>query len=69
MTAGSYRHSVLLSFVLRLRPDQLAAGRLVGSVEQVDSGRTRSIRNPDELVHFCAEAGLASAGNPTEELL
>lgn len=69
MTAGFYRHGVLVSFVLRLRPDQLAAGRLVGQVEEVESGRTRSVRDAGELLQFCAEAGLPATGRLEEEVL
>jgi hypothetical protein len=47
---------VLVSFVLRLRPDQLALGRVVGEVEDVLSGRLRSVRDISDLVEFCCRA-------------
>lgn len=47
---------MLVSFVLRLRPDQLALGRLVGEVEDVESGRQQGLRDLAELVEFCRQA-------------
>ena len=47
-----------VSFVLRLVPDELARGELVGQVEDVASGRVALFRGSAELVTFCA-SGLA----------
>ena len=47
---------MLVSFVLRLRPDQLAYGRVVGEVEDVESGRQQGLRDVWELVEFCCQA-------------
>lgn len=55
MTVDSYPFAVLVSFVLRLRADQLADGRLVGEVEEVGSGRTCFVRSGAELAQFCAD--------------
>lgn len=47
---------VLVSFVLRLRPDQLALGRIVGQIEDVASGHSCGLRDVAELVEFCCGA-------------
>lgn len=41
-------------YVVRLVTDALADGRIVGEVEDVESGGTRIIRNAEELVGFLA---------------
>ena len=54
---------VLVSFVLRLRSDHLARGRLVGEVEDVESGAVHPLRGTAELVAFCqAVTGSRSSG-------
>jgi hypothetical protein len=46
--------TVLASYVLRLRTAELAAGRLVGVVEDVRSGERATVGDVAELVAFCA---------------
>lgn len=41
-----------MSFVLRLRPDELSTGELVGQVEDVATGDSARVRSLDELVGF-----------------
>lgn len=56
---------VLISFVLRLRPDQLALGQLVGEVEDVESGRQQGLRSVMELLEFCCQTAQSYAiGSP-----
>ncbi|MDA8280427.1 MAG: hypothetical protein M0Z63_08430 [Actinomycetota bacterium] len=43
------------SFVLRLDPDALAAGRFSGEVEAVASGAVAALRTVDDLVTFCTD--------------
>lgn len=60
---------MLVSFVLRLVPRELAAGRLVGEVEAVATGERRAVHGSDELLGFCTESyGTAPAdpGTPKE---
>ena len=52
---------MLSSFVLRLRPDALADGGIVGEVEDVDSGVRVSIRSVDDLIAFLARHGGSDA--------
>ncbi|HEX5268587.1 MAG TPA: hypothetical protein VFW24_17615 [Acidimicrobiales bacterium] len=47
---------MLVSYVLRLVPDQLSGGRLVGEVEAVNTGERRAIHGADELLGFCTES-------------
>jgi hypothetical protein len=44
---------MLTSFVLRLVPDELAKGRLVGQVVAVGSGAEKAVKSADDLVEFC----------------
>ncbi|HET6812032.1 MAG TPA: hypothetical protein VFH50_13590 [Acidimicrobiales bacterium] len=55
---------MLVAFVLRLRPDQLAVGRLVGEVEDVESGRQQGLRDVMELVEFCCQAASSYVVGP-----
>lgn len=50
-----------MSYVLRLRVDDLLSGRLVGVVEDVRSGEHHGISGVDELVAFCAAHAEAPA--------
>ena len=43
---------MLATFVLRLVPDALAEGRIVGVVEEVETGRRAVVRDLDELRAF-----------------
>ena len=54
---------MLASFVIRLAPAALAAGRLAGEVEHVATGSRLTFRDADELVSWCAAAA-ATAGVP-----
>lgn len=45
---------VLSVYVIRLVTDELADGRIVGEVEDVESGGSQIIRNAEELVRFLA---------------
>ncbi len=49
---------VLVSYVVRLVDDQLAAGRFVGEVEAVATGQRQEIRGIDDLLSFCQRTGL-----------
>ena len=57
---------VLMSFVVRLVPRELEAGRLVGVVVAVGSGLERPVSSADELVRCFREhlAGGDSASGP-----
>jgi hypothetical protein len=46
---------VLVSFVLRLVPDELAHGRLVGQVVAAGSGAGTPVKSADDLTEFCRE--------------
>ena len=41
---------MLVSYVLRVRPEDVDAGKLVGEVEAVASGRRYAVRSSDDLV-------------------
>lgn len=43
---------MLISYVLRLRPDALADGRFVGEIEAVTSRQRSLVRNVDQLAAF-----------------
>lgn len=43
---------MLISYVLRLRPDALAEGRFVGEIEAVTTRRRSSIRSVDQVAAF-----------------
>ena len=55
---------VLVSFVLRLRHDQLVLGRLVGEVEDVESGLQHGLRDVTELIEFCCRAASSYGVGP-----
>jgi hypothetical protein len=46
---------LLASYVLRLVPEELADGRLVGDIEVVSTGERRAVHGLDELLSFCVE--------------
>jgi hypothetical protein len=46
---------MLASFVLRLVPDELVLGRLVGQVVAIGSGNQQPVTSADDLVEFCRE--------------
>ena len=43
---------MLISYVLRLRPDALAKGRFVGEIEAVTTRERSSVRTIDQLADF-----------------
>lgn len=43
---------MVISYVLRLRPEELADGRFVGEVEAVTSRQRRHIRTMDQMLTF-----------------
>lgn len=52
-----------LSYVLRLVPEDLADGRLVGEVEAVLDGSRGAVRGAEDLVAFCRDhAGISAGG-------
>jgi hypothetical protein len=57
---------VLVSYVVRLVPEELAHGRFVGEVEDVTTGIQRRIKDVDEFVRFCQEMALPT--QPTRGL-
>jgi hypothetical protein len=56
---------VLASYVLRVVPAAAAEGRLVGEVESVASGESRTIRDIADLVAFVAVEQLHTAATPS----
>jgi len=58
---------VIVSFVLRLRAEELAEGRITGEMEEVVSGERRAIRSLDEVNMFCIECGQKFEPGSTEE--
>lgn len=58
--------AVLVSFVLRLHPDQLATGELVGEVEHVESGVVYPLRGAVDLLGHCQQA--ASPDRPRADV-
>ena len=62
---------MLVTLVIRLVPEGLAAGRFVGQVEHVGSGDQQMVRGVSDLVGFAQRAATdlenhASAGKGTE---
>jgi len=53
---------VLVTFVVRLLPDRLAAGELVGEVEHVGGGEHGLIQGASDLVGFAQRTGGGSPG-------
>jgi hypothetical protein len=43
---------MVISYVVRLRPDALADGRFVGEIEAVTSRRRTSVRSIDQMAAF-----------------
>ena len=50
---------MLISYVLRLRPDALASGRFAGEIEAVSTRDRRSIRALDQVTSFIIETAPA----------
>ncbi|HEX5267912.1 MAG TPA: hypothetical protein VFW24_14195 [Acidimicrobiales bacterium] len=55
---------MLVSFVLRLRPDHLAFGELVGEVEDVESGVRHPLMGTTDLIAFCARVAGSGGDEP-----
>jgi hypothetical protein len=51
---------VLVSFVLRLRAEELAQGDLVGEVEDVRTGERHVLRSESDLIGICRRASASS---------
>lgn len=51
-TPPAYRAGMLISYVLRLRPDALADGRFVGEIEAVTSRQRSLVRTVDQVAAF-----------------
>ena len=54
---------MVVTFILRLLPDRLAKGEVVGEVESVGDGEHAFVRDADALVSF-AQRAAASSGDP-----
>ena len=50
---------MLVTLVIRLAPEGLAAGRFVGQVEHVGGGESQVVRDVSDLVGFARQAALA----------
>ena len=70
-TARPYVPPVFVAFVLRVLPDELASGRVVGEVEVVETGEHIVIRSVEELcavMQGCVPTpiGGVAGANPVE---
>jgi len=52
---------MLVTLVIRLVPEGLAAGRFVGQVEHVGNGETQLVQGVSDLVGFAQRAALENA--------
>ncbi len=52
---------MLVTLVIRLVPEGLAAGRFVGQVEHVGNGETQVVQGVSDLVGFAQRAGLENS--------
>lgn len=59
---------MLVTLVIRLVPEGLAAGRFVGQVEHVGNGESQVVREVSDLVGFAERAAAASAQTQTRRL-
>jgi lipase chaperone LimK len=50
-----------VSFVLRLVPESLSEGQIVGRIEVVGTGEQASLRNARELIDFLQSQGISPA--------
>lgn len=62
-TAPTVR-AVLVSFVLRLRSEELERGCVVGRIEHVASGRQQAFADLDEVARFCLDTIGGPSGIP-----
>lgn len=63
---------MVISYVLRLRPESLGEGRVVGEVEAVASGQRYAVRSIEQVLAFLIgtaedEVARAQAGRPGRE--
>jgi hypothetical protein len=58
---------VLVTFVVRLLSDRLAAGELVGEVEHVGDGGHAIVRGSSDLLGFAQQAAAATAPRESGE--
>lgn len=54
---------MLVTLVIRLVPEGLAAGRFVGQVEHVGSGETQLVHGVSDLVGFAQRAGFETTAS------
>jgi hypothetical protein len=64
---------MVISYVLRLRPESLGEGRVVGEVEAVASGQRHAVRSIDQVLAFLFrtaedEVARTQAGRPGREV-
>jgi hypothetical protein len=52
-----------VSFVLRLVPEALSEGVIVGRIEVVGTGEQASLRSARELIEFLQSQGISPANN------
>jgi hypothetical protein len=52
---------MLVTLVIRLVPEGLAAGRFVGQVERVENGETQLVHGVSDLVGFAQRAALETS--------
>jgi hypothetical protein len=58
---------MLVTLVIRLVPEGLAAGRFVGQVEHVGNGETQMVHGVSDLVGFAQRAMLEN-GDPADRI-
>lgn len=56
---------MLVSFVLRMRSEDLERGLLTGRIEHVASGDQHAFRDLDEVAAFCLETAAGQPDLPT----
>ena len=57
---------VRVSFVLRVDPEYLATGRVVGEIEDVSTGRRGGLRGVEDILSFCSAAADTATGTRTQ---
>jgi hypothetical protein len=56
-----------VSFVLRLVPTALAESKIVGQVQEVETGEVGQLRNAEELITFLLTHAHGPRSGPAEE--
>jgi len=59
--------SMSVSFVLRLVPAALAESKIVGQVQEVETGLTAQLRSADELIAFLVTRTHPAAPGSTDQ--